>query len=76
MPTTILSTTDQKPTTDARFLASGDKVRFFFQAGAFEGEGRLRQPKALSINSAAWPADNWLQRTPAATARGFARAGR
>jgi phytanoyl-CoA hydroxylase len=46
----IFSTTDQALATDAYFLSSGDAIRFFFEPGAFDGEGRLRQPKALSIN--------------------------
>jgi phytanoyl-CoA hydroxylase len=46
----IFSTTDQALTSDAYFLSSGDQIRFFFEPGAFDGEGRLRQPKALSIN--------------------------
>jgi phytanoyl-CoA hydroxylase len=46
----IFSTTDQALTSDAYFLASGDQIRFFFEPGAFDAEGRLRQPKALSIN--------------------------
>jgi phytanoyl-CoA hydroxylase len=46
----IFSTTDQALTTDAYFLSSGDQIRFFFEPGAFDGEGRLRQPKELSIN--------------------------
>ena len=32
------------------FLDSGDKVRFFFEPGAFDDAGALRQPKELSIN--------------------------
>ncbi len=46
----VFSTTDQALTTVAYFLASGDQVRFFFEPGAFDEEGRLRGPKALSIN--------------------------
>lgn len=46
----VFSTTDQALTTDAYFLASGDRIRFFFEPGAFDAEGKLRQPKALSIN--------------------------
>jgi phytanoyl-CoA hydroxylase len=46
----IFSTTDQEKTTDDYFLGSGDRIRFFFEAGAFDAEGRLKQPKALSIN--------------------------
>ena len=46
----IFSTTDQALTTDAYFLGSGDAIRFFFEEGAFDAEGGLRAPKALSIN--------------------------
>lgn len=40
----------QSRTTDAYFLGSGGTVRFFFEAGAFDERGQLRQDKALSIN--------------------------
>ncbi|MEM7446207.1 MAG: phytanoyl-CoA dioxygenase family protein [Pseudomonadota bacterium] len=46
----IFSTTDQKRKTDDYFLTSGDKIRFFFEEGAFDGAGRLTVDKHLSIN--------------------------
>lgn len=35
---------------DDYFLSSGDKVRFFFEADAFDDEGNLTRPKERSIN--------------------------
>ncbi len=46
----IFSTHEQTRTTDDYFLASGDKVRFFFEEEAFDAAGQLRQSKARSIN--------------------------
>jgi phytanoyl-CoA hydroxylase len=46
---TIFSTTGQNHAQDCYFLESGDKVRFFFEADAFDS-GRLRQGKERSIN--------------------------
>jgi phytanoyl-CoA hydroxylase len=46
----IFSTQEQTRTTDDYFMHSGDKVRFFFEPGAFTNDGKLRQSKNLSIN--------------------------
>ena len=46
----VFSTTEQKQTSDAYFLESGDKIRFFFEPDAFDAEGTLRQDKMHSIN--------------------------
>jgi phytanoyl-CoA hydroxylase len=47
---TVFSTTDQRHAQDGWFLDSGDKVRCFFEAGAFDAEGALRVPPALAVN--------------------------
>ena len=46
----IFSTREQTRTSDDYFLESGDKIRFFFEAGAFNPDGTLRQSKEQSIN--------------------------
>ncbi len=49
---TVFATDDRRHAQDEWFLESGDKVRFFFEAGAFDGEGVLRRPKELAVNKA------------------------
>jgi phytanoyl-CoA hydroxylase len=46
----IFSTREQTRTSDDYFLASGDKIRFFFEEDAFNSDGTLRQSKEQSIN--------------------------
>src|SRR5881296_1191535 len=46
----IFSTRQQSRVADEYFLASGDKIRFFFEENAFHSDGTLRQDKELSIN--------------------------
>lgn len=46
----IFSTHEQSRSSDAYFLESGDKIRFFFEENAFRPDGTLRQPKEKSIN--------------------------
>ncbi len=46
----IFSTKDQTDTSDAYFMESGDKIRFFFEEDAFTPEGLLKQAKERSIN--------------------------
>lgn len=47
---TIFSTTKQTQLNDDYFYESGDKIRFFFEDGAFDESGQLRQSKFDSIN--------------------------
>lgn len=46
----IFTTQNQATATDEYFLRSDNTIRCFFEEDAFDGEGRLRQDKSLSIN--------------------------
>jgi len=46
----IFTTENQTEVLDEYFKGSGDKVRCFFEADAFDASGHLKQSKALSIN--------------------------
>ncbi|MFP2927552.1 phytanoyl-CoA dioxygenase family protein [Pyxidicoccus sp. 3LG] len=46
----IFTTHEQTRTSDDYFLSSGDRIRFFFEEGAFRPDGSLKQDTALSIN--------------------------
>lgn len=46
----VFSTKEQSRTSDDYFLTSGDKVRCFFEEGAFDGDGKLVEDPHRSIN--------------------------
>lgn len=46
----IFSTKNQQELTDDYFFESAENVSFFFEEKAFGDDGRLKQPKELSIN--------------------------
>lgn len=46
----VFSTTAQEQLLDRYFIESGDQIRFFLEADAFDAAGNLRQPKEHSLN--------------------------
>ncbi len=66
----VFSTTAQEQLGDKYFIESGDKIRFFLEADAFDESGALRQAKEHSLNKIGHalhdldPAFDQFSRTP------------
>lgn len=46
----VFNTVEQERKTDEYFLSSGDKIRFFWEAGARDADGKLVQPPEECVN--------------------------
>jgi phytanoyl-CoA hydroxylase len=46
----VFTTEEQERTADSYFLTSGEHIRFFFEKGALDADGRLVVPKEVGVN--------------------------